>query len=528
MRAPRLASVSALLVSSMTFTAPARAQVTKDDAGTTSTGTKGASDARRDQQPDEAKQAEKRPSYTADPDAPIPGDGERAVPDYDGRPDRTTAGDVLIWIPRILLSPLYLVSEYVIRRPLGVLVTTAERDNWVEAVTDFFTFGPDDNMGIVPTGLIDFGFRPSVGVYYFWNDAGHQQNKVRARAAWGGEDWLNLQLTDRVALDEDTDISLTGEYLKRPDYVFYGLGPRSRGPDPRYRREMLEAKLGFSGYLTTRPHHKPRTPSEQPTDSMLQATVGVRDVTIGLGDGCCDDPSVQSLVDEGRLETPPGSRDGYTIAFERLDLDLDSRRRREKLFDDDASDWTQPNGTGVRFSVRAEHATGLRRPTPTLATTTTDRQAWLKYGATLGAFWDVTDLQRVLGLQLIVDLVDPLLDGSEIPFNEQINLGGDRPMRGFLEGRLIDRSSAVLRFDYTWPIWVWLDGAVHYAVGNVFGEHLEGFEAGALRQSAGMGIRAVGSRDHVFEMLLAFGTEPFDEGAEPESLRFVFGATSGF
>ncbi|MGE3673838.1 MAG: hypothetical protein AB7K71_29475, partial [Polyangiaceae bacterium] len=124
--------------------------------------------------------------------------------------------------------------------------------------------------------------------------------------------------------------------------------------------------------------------------------------------------------------------------------------------------------------------------------------------------------------------VDPLLKGSEIPFNEQVTLGGDRPMRGFLEGRLVDRSSAVLRFDYTWPVWVWLDGAIHYAVGNVFGEHLDGFEPGLLRQSAGVGLRAVGSRDHVFEMLQAFGTEPFDEGAEPESLRFVFGATSGF
>lgn len=520
MRPPRFASVLAFFALSTSVCSSARAQ----DGSAASPSNPDIQEEKPAEQ--KAEKVEKPPSYAPDPDPPLTGE-ERSLPDYDGREEPTTAGDVLIWIPRILLSPLYLVSEYVIRRPLGVLVTTAERDDWVEAVTDFFTFGPDDNMGIVPTGLIDFGFRPSVGLYYFWNDAGHEKNQVRARAAWGGEDWLNFQLTDRVLLDEDTDIALAGEYLQRPDYVFYGLGPRSRGPDPRYRKDMLEARLDFTGYLKARPHHAPKTPADQPTDSVLHAALGVRDTSFRLGDRCCGDPSVQSQIDAGQLSAPPGSADGYTIAFERVDLDLDSRRRREKLFDDDASDWVQPNGSGVRFALRGEHATGLRRVEPTLAETTTDRHAWLKYGASLGGFWDVS-AERVVGLQLIVDFVDPLLKGSEIPFNEQVTLGGDRPMRGFLEGRLVDRSSAVLRFDYTWPAWVWLDGAIHYAVGNVFGEHLDGFEPGLLRQSAGVGLRAVGSRDHVFEMLLAFGTEPFDEGAEPESLRFVFGATSGF
>src|SRR5689334_24631168 len=63
------------------------------------------------------------------PDAPISKDDERAVPDYDGRgDDPTTAGDVLIWVPRVLFSPLYFVSEFIVRRPLGWLVSTAEEE----------------------------------------------------------------------------------------------------------------------------------------------------------------------------------------------------------------------------------------------------------------------------------------------------------------------------------------------------------------------------------------------------------------
>lgn len=475
-----------------------------------------------------SKAADKAPSYPVDEDAPIADNAERELPDYDGLPESTSTGDVLLWIPRVLFSPLYLVSEYVIRRPLGALITVAERDNWAEAVADFFTFGPDDSMGLVPTGLIDFGLRPSIGLYYFWNEAGHRNNAVRARAAYGGDDWRSLEITDRVSIGPDADVALGGEITLRPDYVFYGLGPRSSGDDPRYLRQDLRGQLSYSSYLQPRPHGVPKTHAAQPSESKLNASVGIRDVRFDMAEGCCDDDSVQSQVDAGRFPAPPGSRDGYTIAFQQLDVSLDSRRRREQLFDVEASDWTQPPGSGVRFNLRGEHASGLRATSPTLTSTTSERQAWIKYGATLGGFWDVTEQQRVLGLQLIVDFVDPLLEGSEIPFTEQVSLGGDRPMRGFLEGRLIDRSSAVLLFDYTWPIWVWLDGALHYAVGNVFGEHLDGLEPGLLRQSAGLGIRAVGARDHVLELLVAFGSKPFDEGGEPESLRVVLGATSGF
>jgi hypothetical protein len=75
---------------------------------------------------------------------------------------------------------------------------------------------------------------------------------------------------------------------------------------------------------------------------------------------------------------------------------------------------------------------------------------------------------------------------------------------------------------------VWLDGGMHYAVGNVFGEHLDGFELGKLRQSFGLGLRSSGNPDHALEVLLAFGTDTFDRGAEVEAFRFVLGATSGF
>src|SRR5687768_323196 len=55
-----------------------------------------------------------------------PGD-KRPRQDYDGRPDEVTAGEVALWIPRILFFPAYVVTEYLIRVPIGALLISAER-----------------------------------------------------------------------------------------------------------------------------------------------------------------------------------------------------------------------------------------------------------------------------------------------------------------------------------------------------------------------------------------------------------------
>ena len=46
--------------------------------------------------------------------------------------------------------------------------------------------------------------------------------------------------------------------------------------------------------------------------------------------------------------------------------------------------------------------------------------------------------------------------------------------------------------------------------------------------SFGLGIRTVGRPDHAFTMLVALGTEPFEQGADVTSLRFAIGTTRGF
>jgi hypothetical protein len=450
--------------------------------------------------------------------APIAADEKRKLPDYDGRgDDPTTAGDVLIWVPRVVLSPLYLVSEFVLRRPLGWLVSTAEREHIPTLLVDFFTFGPDRQAGIIPTALIDFGFQPSVGVYFYWNKFLFDDNKLRARAAFGGEDWIMLNLADRVEVLPGHDIGPRAEFLTRPDQVFFGFGPRSEaneglGGGPRYRKISLEGGLRYDAQLWR--------------SSGFHSFVAVRDVEFDANVGCCSDPTVAEVIAEGRYHEPPGLADGYTILTEGIEAAYDTRHQLDQTPRRD-TDGSNPPGSGVRLAGRLEHAGGLGEDRP-FAAAPPQRYEWIRYGAAIGGFLDLNQAERVVGLTVYAEFADPLREGGEIPFNEQITLGGARPMRAFLDGRLVDRSAAVADLSYSWPIWVWLDGTLHYAVGNVFGEHLDGFEARLLRNSVSLGIRSNTTRDHPFEILLGVGTKTFADGAEIDSLRIQFGATSGF
>lgn len=435
------------------------------------------------------------PAAEAPPAASPPPGGEspkRAVPDYDGRgDDPTTAGDVLLWMPRIVVSPLYFVSEYVIRRPLGWLITTAERNNWPSVIANFFTFGPDKKAGIVPTFFLDLGFRASVGVYAFWDDLLGKGNHLRLHVSTYGKDWIQAAVADKVPIGKDAFFDLRLEGIHRPDYIFHGLGPRTLQSDRmRYGIDKLQIRPVFETTWWR---------SSRVTVEGGVRYVGFRD------DACCDNPSLSSKIAEGTVAAPPGYPDGYTATFQRAELTVDTRDPRPT------------SQTGLRLELELEQGSNVRH----------SNENWVRYGGSFGGFVDLHN-NRTLSLSVTTLFVDPISAGGTIPFTEQIVLGGSGPMRGYLYGRLVDRSAAIATLKYRWPIWVFLDGAIQGALGNVFGPQLEDFETKLLRVSAAVGVETIGTADHTFEILAGFGTETIEHGANVNSVRLLFGTNRGF
>lgn len=418
---------------------------------------------------------------------------KRPLPDYDGRGNQTESpGRKALWIPRVLLSPLYFVSEFMIRRPLAVTITAAEKARVPTLLYDFFAFGPDHKAGIIPIGFIDFGFNPSVGLYGFWDDAGFKGHDLRLRGSTWGPKWLSATATERFRFDDDFDLTLTSTATRRPDLAFYGLGPDTPETNlSRYTGKTVDAHVETRVSLWR--------------SSYLETAAGYRGASFGPGEYDAD-PSVDVSVAAGRFAQPPGFADGYRAPFARARLVLDTRPKTG-------------SASGGRLELGGEQAVDLKNA---------PSSGWVRYGATLGGFVDLGDSGRVISLSLAGLLADPLGGGRPVPFNELVTLGGVSFMPGFRMGRLYDRSALVATLRYAWPIWVWLNGSLQVATGNVFGREFEGFRVERGRLSTAIGIESVGSRDSIFQALVGFGTETFESGAKIDSLRVVVGARNGF
>lgn len=407
---------------------------------------------------------------------------KRTLPDYDGRPPPgKTAGDVLIWIPRALASPLYVVSEYGVRRPMRWLVVTGERKQWSTRVAD--VVGGKKSIG--PTFLIDTGFSPTVGLYYFNNDAFVPDNDLRATVSVGPRS-ATATITDRYTFGDNM---LAGRlhFNQRNDSLYFGTGPRTEDEDAgRYEVRRLAASVfgerRLGGF------------------ARLRADAGFQWMRFDSV-ACCDDPGVLDQVAMGNVDMPAQFA-GVSGPFSRLRFTVDTR---DKL-----------PATGAGFFLELEHGTDLD-----------DRESWLAANATASASVDVTGRKRVVGVILTARTADPIGDG-EVPFVDLATLGGSGPMPGFKSARLLGRSALAARLEYEWPLWVWLGGVVHVATGNAFGERFEGFEPGLLRLSFGMGFRSINTADHRFELTVAAGTDTFDDGGRIDSIRLVFGGTTGF
>ena len=418
---------------------------------------------------------------------------KREMPDYSGRAEEpASAGDIALWVPRVLLFPFFAVTNYLIRWPLGVAIAGAERAGIPGYLYDFFFFGPNHKAGIAPLAFVDFGFNPSVGIFAFWdNVAGSGHDLGFHGTAWVGG-WLAGAAYDRIHLNGGDTLTLGALGIRRPDHVFYGIGPRSLQHDQsRYGSDQLEASLTYDIHLWRA--------------SRLQTRVGIRSVDLYHGH-FGGDPSLEARAATGAFAIPSAFNRGYTAEFNHALAALDSRCPRPAP------------GSGVRVEAEAEHGTDVRHDAG---------GGWIRYGGTAAGFLDVDGLNRVLSLSLTAQFADPL--GNEaIPFTELVSLGGIGPMRGYFPGRLVDRSGTAATVHYRWPIWVWLDGSLQAAVGNVFGEHLDGFKPSLLRFSGAVGIESVGAPDNSLELLVGFGSETFLQGGKVDSLRIAVGTNRGF
>jgi hypothetical protein len=414
---------------------------------------------------------------------------KRALPDYGGMRPAPNAGDAALWVPRVLLSPVYLVTEYVLRQPLSVVVPAAEHADVPRKLYDFFTFGPEHKAGFVPVGYYDFGFNPSIGVYAFWNDVGFAGDDWHAHVEVWPNDWLGGSVTDRIRAGSGT-VRLRLEGLRRPDHVFYGMGPDTpQSHQSRYSEDLVEGSV-----VCTWPLWR---------SSQIETGAGIRSADFRDGH-YGDDPGLQAEAATGAFAIPPGFASGYTAEYNHAAVVLDTREGS--------------HGTGLRVQAYATQGNDVRNA---------PGSGWMQYGGAASVYVDLNGHDRVLGLGAVTPFADPL-GPRPIPFTELASLGGDGPMRGYYDGRLVDRSLAAMAAHYTWPIGPWLGGTLEAAVGNVFDQQLQGFRVQRLRFSGDIGVSTVLGGDYPLEAIVGLGSETFEQGATVDSFRATLSVNHGF
>lgn len=419
----------------------------------------------------------------------------RAVPDYDGLPPPPpSAEEVLLWIPRLLFSPLHIATEYLIRRPFGWLMTELERARVPIFFYDLFTWD-DHDAGLVPTAFYEFGLLPSVGLYFFWNDAAAPGHRVRAHAAFGGVDYLRGSVTNRVVLREGVELGASLEAEQRPDQVYQGLGARSQVSErARYRHGVVAGAVE----LTLRPWRRSR----------ITVEIGAANHELdpsGYDPGGTD-PSLADAVASAQLRELPPGMDGYTAYRQRLLAVLDTRE--------------EPPAPrhGLRVEAFAEQGFDLRAAA---------ERRWIRYGGELSGYVDV-GAERAVSLRVWTELADPL-GAAEVPFLEQARLGGSLlELPGFYRGQLVGRSALVTTLQYRYPIWARADASLFVAAGNVFGAHFTDLSLELLRVSFGLALQVPSDDGHGFLVALAFGTSTLDQGASVEAVRFLVGGAPAF
>ena len=428
----------------------------------------------------------------------LPDGARRALPDYEGRPPLPpSAAEVFIWFPRALLFPPHLVLEYGVRRPVVAFVHWSERHYVWPRLYDFFTWD-NGRSGVYPVFNFDLGLKQTVGLTLFSRELIDRSHSLRISASAADQGVFTAGFQDRVKVLRDGSgaVVVSGGLARRPDGVFYGIGPDTQNGDKTfYAYHAYALAFGLEGSF----------------GGMSRALIelGYRDASFG-GSRILSTPSIETRFGGVGQAPLPDGFSGYRLLEPRAVLTLDSRAPQLD---------TVIRGTGARAQVEAAYAVD---PGDT-------QRRFVRWGGAVAGFYDFSGAGHVLGLEVAARFVENL--GTHgVPFTELPSLGGTEWMRGFLGGRLRGPSTATAVLQYRYPIAAFADAELFSSVGNAFFGHLDGFSPGRLFLNNGAAIRTTFSRESSIALTVAFASNRFDDPSfrVVDATRVSMGVIHGF
>ena len=395
---------------------------------------------------------------------------------YRGRVTDEGPDEPFLWVPRILFFPVYLLAEYVIRRPIDAFVAWSDRNHIWPRTMRVLHPTPDFEWG--PTFNLDLGVEAWVGAHLTLRNLFVPRNELQTSFGVG------LNVLDFDARDQWRSGSVSlgiRQHVGRHDRPFYGLGPDS--PDEMVSFSQLQWETGaFAGFDAGKHVH-------------VEVSEGFRAEHLG--------PSVFAPSIETRFDTAtlPGFDDVH-LAFLTAALRVDSRNVPDEP-------------SGVRLLANAMHARDVVDPDRSFIEGEVDAEAAI----------EVARPGRVLSARFYG--ADTLPTGAApVPLTDLPMLGGPNHL-GFYWGRFRGESAVMAELRYRYPIAYDGDAQLILSTGNVFARDFHDFDVGKLTTSFAVGIRTRRAGLLPIQLMLGFGTTQFDQPFAIDSFRLFVGTDTG-
>lgn len=372
--------------------------------------------------------------------------------------DEDTAGRKLVrgvlFVPRLALELVLL--------PVRGTVWTYDRFDIGERYYETF-YNRDRTFGIVPTAAYATGWGLSVGAKLVSTDTFGEHERLFAYGTWGGTYRLGTAATldtgDRLG---PFKLEVGGNFDRRPDDAFFGIGNQDTGPRPMMPVDPRNPPSAFETF------HR-----YQEARAMVNVGWSVWDGVALIAHGAYTDleysPSTYGTPIDMVYE--PGQITGFQSGVKHLygqgEVRWDTRRR--------VSAWepVDVHAAGSLLDGFGGYVDGIL-----------GSGSFWHYGMDLQHYIRFASGPRTLELRLYGEGVTGSV--NEVPFTELPYLGGDY-LRGYEYGRFRDRVAAFGTAQYFWDVSKYVDAYVFGDVGRVYSS-LDNLTLDHMRAGFGLGL----------------------------------------
>jgi hypothetical protein len=376
-------------------------------------------------------------------DAPRPGEESGRVDEGERDSTLRNIGQGVLTVPRVVLETAF--------APVRGGLYVYERYG-VGGRLQRMAFDDTNTYGVYPTLYLNSDYGATFGGRFVHRNLFGDREKLSLRAGFGGEfnEIIDGSVSTGQRLGEDMSLLLRGEFERRPQDPFYGIGNLDDPTEVRHRQQLARATAELDVAIT-------ETVSVRTSGALTDLEYGVAE----------DGPAIDVMYD-GMLTGFTGMRNLYG----ELELRYDTRGVANDLAHH-----------GVLLAAFAGRVHQLEAG-----------HDYSRYGGEAIHFLPL-GVGRSLATRLHVEAVTGSLE--DVAFTQLPELGGKVLLRGYAEDRFRDRVAVLGSTEYFWDVSRFLLASLFVDAGRVY-ESFGAFELDDhMRVGFGASLQLLSARSFV-------------------------------